>query len=141
MIGPTGMYGIYQSGWPKNPTEIKVTQIEKDSPASGGDLKAGDFIIGFGKEKFERHPLWDLADAIEQAEGSDGIQPLLLKSGKQVKINLLPLVPYSATAPYNCSKTDRMITRAADLLIKGDVGGGAIKTGLLGLMAELRNRC
>jgi hypothetical protein len=135
MIGPTGIIGVCQPSWPKIATEIIVTHIEKGSPASRGALKAGDLIVGFGNEKFKRHPFWDMVDAIEQAEGSDGALPLLMKDGKQVKIKLSPIGSYSATAPYNCSKTDKIIKETAELLIKSKESGRATQTVILGLMA------
>jgi len=135
MIGPTGISGLYQPKWPKTPKEIKVTEIEKGSPASGTELKPGDLIVGFGKEMFKKNPLWHLAEAIEKAESSDGSMPLLLKSGKEVNIKLDPIGAYSSTAPYDCPKSNKIITRAAEALLKSKSGGGATKTHLLGLMA------
>jgi len=135
VMGPTGIRGVYQPKWPHTPTEIKVTQIEKGSPASSGGLKVNDLIVGFGKEKFKRHPLWGMAEASEKAEASGGTLTLLLKSGKQVDIKLSPLGAYSGTAPYNCPKTDKIISQAADALVKQGMSGGATRTALLGLMA------
>lgn len=135
MVGPTGILGKFQPKWPKKPTEIQVSHIEDGSPASGTTLKVGDTIVGFGKEKFKRHPFWDASVAIEKAEAAGGELALLLKSGKQAVIKLAPLGAYSATAPYKCPKTDKIITQAADALVKAGAGGGATQTGLLGLMA------
>lgn len=136
IIGPTGLVGIYQPGWPKRPTEIQVTSIEKDSPAEASGIKPGDLIIGFENEAFKRHPLWDMADAIEAAEASGGKLTLLLKSGKKAHIQLAPLGAYSPTAPYNCPKTDKIVTQAAEGLLKTkNWAGTPTRTGLLGLLA------
>lgn len=134
MVGPTGISGIFQPGWPKTPTEIKVTHIEEGSPASGTDLKVGDVVVAFGEEKFSRHPLWHLADAVEAAEANGGSFSLLLNTGRKVELKLAALGPYSKTAPYNCPKTDSIIKKAADHLVANG-GGGVTRTDLLGLMA------
>lgn len=135
VIGPTGILGDFQPKWPKTPTEIVVTDIEKSSPADGSGLKVGDKIVGFGTQKFSRHPLWHIAEAVEISEGADGKLPLLLDSGKQVEIKLSAIGAYSPTAPYKCPKTDKIITQAADALVKDGLQGGATHTGILGLMA------
>ena len=135
IIGPTGILGAYQPTWPKKPTEIQVTYIEKGSPAAGADLKVGDTIVGIGDEAFKKHPLWEMASAIDAAEGEGKTLALLLKTGKTVDITLATLGTYSPTAPYNCAKTDTIIKQAADRLLKEDFGGTATRTGLLALMA------
>jgi hypothetical protein len=135
LIGPTGILGNYQPTWPKTANQIVVTYIEKGSPAYGSKLKVGDIIEGFGDEKFKRHPLWDLAIAIENSESKDGNLPLLLKQGKKVSIKINAIGAYSETAPYNCSKTNYIITKAADALLETGFGGTPTQTGLLGLLA------
>ena len=131
----TGIRGLLYPKWPHKPIEIRVTGIEKGSPASFGELKVGDVIAGFGNKKFKKHPLWDMATAIEMAEGDGGKLSLLLKSGKQVDINLADIGSYSKTAPYNCPKTDKIIEKAAEALLKEGFTGGATNTGFLALMA------
>lgn len=135
VMGPTGFRGVLQPAWPHKAVEIKVTYIEEGSPSSGTELKPGDAIIGFGDAKFEGHPLWEMAKAIEAAEAADGKLALLLKTGKQVDITLTKLGAYSPTAPYDCAKSDKIIKQAADSLLKEGFGGGATQTGMLALMA------
>ena len=66
-----------------------------------------------------------MATAIDRAEATKGKLPLTLKEGRKVSLQLRPLGPYSKTAPWNCKKTDAIITRVADQMLetKSFVGG------------------
>src|SRR5210317_1835119 len=103
IMGPTGILGVFHPNWPKTPTEIRVTGIEKGSPADGTALKAGDKIVGFGNETFTKHPLWEMAPAIDEAEEEGKTLTLRLDTGKRVEIKLTTLGAYSPTAPYDCA--------------------------------------
>ena len=118
ILAPTGCRVGVHPKWSHKAVEIQVTQIEEGSPASSSKLKVGDVIVGLGNKKFERHPLWDLADAVDAGEAVGAKLTVLLKSGRKLDIKLAELGTYSKTAPYNCAKTDRIIAQAADALIK-----------------------
>lgn len=131
MLGPTGMYG-------KTTREgILITKIEKGSPADG-KIKKGDVVIGIGDTKFRKKPLRVWAKAIDEAESdaAGGHMTLMLKNKKTITIKLKVLGSYSPTAPYNCAKSDEIISRAADALVKsGKFNSPGLKTELLALMA------
>ncbi len=136
VLAPTGFKGILLPSWPNKPVEIKVTSIEEGSPSSGSGLKPGDVIVGIGSEKFKEDPRPAMAKAIDIGEANGGILPLLLKTGKKVNIQLANLGSYSATAPYNCAKTDKIIEQAVEALLKNNkLGSTPTKTYLLALMA------
>ena len=59
----------------------------------------------------------ELALAIDAAESEKGRLTLTLKGDKTVDLELTVLGRYSKTAPYNCPKSDAIITRAADFLV------------------------
>jgi hypothetical protein len=131
LFGPTGVLGTVS----KN--AIKVSGIQKGSPADG-KLKNGDEIIGLGSAKFGKDPKRDVAAAIDlaEAESSGGKMTLMMKGGKTVDLELAVLGTYSPTAPYNCPKTDKIITMAAEHLLKTkSKNGSRLHPDLLGLMA------
>lgn len=130
-LGPTGLLGTISK------TTAKVTKVDKGSPADG-KIKVGDEVIGAGVSKFKNEVRRELADAINIAETKEagGKLTLILKGNKNVDLQLTVLGSYSKTAPYNCPKSDAIITRAAESILKaGKIDAGACRTGLLGLMA------
>jgi hypothetical protein len=131
LFGPTGILGTVS----KN--AIKVSDVQKGSPADG-KLNNGDEIIGLGSAKFGKDPKRDIAAAIDLAETktSGGKMALMMKGGKTVDLELPVLGSYSPTAPYNCPKTDKIITMAAEHLLKSkSKNGSRLHPELLGLMA------
>jgi len=130
-LGATGIKGVTSA------TNIKVVKVAKGSPADG-KLKAGDVIVGVGSVMFKKNARREMADFIDQAETkrAGGVMPLMLKGGKKVDLQLKVLGSYSDTAPYNCPKTDAIITQTADYLVKSrNFGGHGLNIGLLGLLA------
>lgn len=130
-LGPTGFLGTISK------SAIQVTTVEKGSPADGR-IKAGDSIIGAGTATFKGDPRRELAAAIDAAEtrAGAGTLTLILKGDKRVDLQLEVLGSYSETAPYRCPKSDAIITRAAESIVKsGKIDSGACHPGLLGLMA------
>jgi hypothetical protein len=130
-FGPTGIEGS------ESKNTIKVTNTEKGSPAFG-KLKQGDLIIGVNGKKFGKSPKHEIAAAIDMAETkkSRGKLTLILKGNKTTILTLPVLGSYSATAPYKCKKTDKIITQLAESLLKlKHGGGGVLNSGILGLMA------
>lgn len=128
-LGPTGAYGV------TSPKDIKITKVAEGSPADG-KLKPGDVIVAVGGERLDKQTRKQLAAAIDFAESPQGRGILLLKikDGREVKITLPVLGAWGKTAPYNCKKTDALITRAADNLIETGKYG-RFNLGLLGLLA------
>ncbi len=130
-LGPTGLFGV------TSPTDIKITKIQEGSPADG-KIQVGDVIVGAGGTPFKENTRRQLADAIDRAETEEGkgILTLTLDGEKKVDLQLKVLGSYSATAPYNCPKTDAIITQTADYLVQSrKFGRGGMNIGLLGLLA------
>ena len=131
IFGPTGIEGS------EFKNTIKVNSAQTKSPASG-KLKKGDIIVGINGKKFGKNPKFEIAEAIDAAETreAEGSLILNLKGNKEVTLTLPVLGSYSSTAPYNCSKTDKIITMLAESLLNSKrAGGGATKSGILGLLA------
>lgn len=130
-LGPTGLVGAVS----KN--TITVTSVANSSPADGKIAK-GDQIIGAAGKRFAKDVRRELAAAINEAETEAGAGKLtlMLKGGKTVDLQLTVLGSYAATAPYDCPKSEAIITKTADKLIaSGEVGKGACVPGILGLLA------
>jgi len=130
-LGPTGMFGV------TSPTNIKITKVVAGSPADG-KISVGDVISGAGGTAFKDQTRKQLADAIDQAETEEakGILPLTMLDGTKVNLQLKVLGRYSDTAPFDCKKTDAIITQTADSMVKQwHFGEHDIEIGLLGLMA------
>lgn len=134
-LGPTGLCGTTSKG------TAKIKKVDNGSPADG-KIKVGDTIIGGGVGsavvKFKNDFRRELADAVNMAETEKhaGKLILLLKGNRQVELQLEVLGRYSATAPYNCPKSEKIITRAAESILKADkFGKERLHIGLLGLMA------
>lgn len=132
LMGPTGMRGA------TGKKEIKITQVDKGSPADG-KLKVGDVVIGAGGSQFSDNPRRELAKAIDEAEGSArrGRLILMLKGGKSAEVQLKPYGDFSDTAPYNCAKTKALVTAIADQMVQDEKGmkNDGLPIGHLGLMA------
>ncbi len=132
LLGPTGIEGQI------SPHSIKVTKLQAGSP-SEGKVNVGEEIVGVSSKKFGPSPGRDLALAIDHAESqeSSGQMSLMLKGGKNVTITLPVLGSYSATAPYDCPKSEKIIAQAAEQLIKKGFGnsGSRLHIDLLGLMS------
>lgn len=126
-LGPTGIAGEIKG------KAIMVSDAYKGSPAEG-KLKKGDQIIGVLGKKFT-DPQRDLSKAIDVAESkrAGGKLTLMLKGGKTATLTLPVLGSYAATAPFNCPKTDRIITQTADVLVQKNPGRLAVE--ILALMA------
>lgn len=128
-LGATGLFGV------TSPKDIKITKVEKGSPADGL-VNVGDVITGVGGAMFNDNTRKLLADAIDEAETekAKGILTLELSDGKKIDLPLKVLGGYSGTAPADCPKSDAIITRTADHLAASKQFG-RMEVGLLGLMA------
>lgn len=131
LLGPTGMMGA------DGKKQIKVTKIEKGSPADG-KIKPGDIIVGANGQPFGDDSRREFANAINMAESTQagGLLELSLKDGKKVTLALKVLGSFSDTAPYDCPKTTALVTEIADALLKTKAyEKEQMGVGWLGLMA------
>jgi hypothetical protein len=130
-LGPTGAFGVV------SPTEIRIEKVTPGSPAEG-KLKPGDVIVAAAGASFDQNTRRAFADAIDLAETQKarGLLSLTLKDGRKVDLQLKVLGSYRPTAPFECGKTDAIITQTAEAIIKsGNYGRGDMNIGLLGLLA------
>jgi len=102
--------------------QIAITKINSGSPADGV-LKVGDVVLGIGKELFSYDARVEFGKALTQAESDAGKGKLTLlcwREGKtQELIVKLPVMgTYSATAPYNCAKSKRILEQGCEALAK-----------------------
>ena len=121
-LGATGTRGWMYSNkmMTSDARQIAITKVEKGSP-SDGILKVGDVILGAGGKKFSTDPRTEMGKAITVAEAGDGILELLhWRAGKtdSVKLKIPVLGNYSATAPYSCSKSEKILILGCDALAK-----------------------
>lgn len=114
-LGPTGLRGwIYCDKMvTSDARQIAITKIEKGSPADGV-LAIGDVLLGVSGKPFSYDPRTELGRAITAAEStaSDGKLTLTRwRSGKteEVIVKLKVLGSYSATAPFECEKSQRIL--------------------------------
>lgn len=143
-MGPTGIIAMIAGE-----RAFNVKEIEKGSPADG-KLWPGDQVVGAGMVPFLKRVRFEFAAAVAQAqtERNKGELVLMVRrkaGGKQLQRVTLQLGIYGPetfkdTAPYNCPKTDALITRAAEHLLKTK-DYGKLNVGLLGLMATGDEKC
>jgi hypothetical protein len=128
-LGPTGLYGV------TSPKDIKITKVVEGSPADG-KVSVGDVIVAVGGTKIDKHVRQQFAAAIDAAQSSNGNGKLTLtlKGGKTIDLQMNVLGDTADTAPFNCIKTDAVITQAADAMIASGKYG-RFEIGLLGLLA------
>lgn len=114
-LGPTGARGWIHTanGHSHQARQILITEVAKGSPADGV-LDPGDVILGAGSRNFADDARIQLAKAIAAAESETGGGKLPLlrwRDGKSevVELKLPVLGSYSATAPYDCAKSKRIV--------------------------------
>jgi hypothetical protein len=93
--------------------QIAITKVEQGSPAAS-QLAVGDVILGVGGKPFSHDPRVELAKALTAAESEAGGGKLVLtrwRAGttEQVVVKLPVLGGYSATAPYDCPKSKKIL--------------------------------
>lgn len=130
-LGPTGARGwIFSTGneWmfvpeglTRDSRQIKITAVEKGSPAEGV-LLVDDVILGIGAGMFNEDARKSLGVAIGEAETTENKGQLKLKVWRKgtildnVTIPLAVMGAYSATAPYACPKSTRILANACKFL-------------------------
>jgi hypothetical protein len=114
-LGPTGARGwmFSDTGVTSDARQIQVTKIDKGSPADGV-LQLGDVITGLRGKLFDGDPRTLLGKAITEAEktANRGLLALVVwRRGKirRIIVKLKVFGSYSATAPYKCLKSRKII--------------------------------
>lgn len=131
LLGPTGIHAA------ESKKQFVVQVVDAGSPADG-KLTKGDVIEGVNGTPFKALLRQEFAAAIDAAEteAAKGLLSLNLKGGKSVGLRLRPLGSYSGTAPWDCRKTDAIITRIADQMVATkSYANGNMPIGFIGLMA------
>lgn len=100
--------------------QILITSIAKGSPADGV-LAVGDVLLGVGGKPFAEDPRTEMGKALTAAESEAGDGKLVLtrwRSGEtdEVVVTLPVLGTYSATAPYDCPKSERILDQGCAAL-------------------------
>jgi hypothetical protein len=113
-LGATGARGWMYSNKlsTSDARQIAITKVDKGSPADGV-LAPGDVILGVVGKAFSHDPRVEFGKALTLAESESGGGKLALtrwRSGKseEVVVKLPVLGNYSATAPFNCPKSERI---------------------------------
>lgn len=121
-LGPTGLRGWMFSDKmvTSDARQIAITQVDATSPADGSFV-VGDVLLGVGSKPFAADPRTELGKAITLAESPEGQGKLALtrwRAGKteEVTLQLATLGNYSATAPFDCEKSQRIFTQGCQAL-------------------------
>lgn len=102
--------------------QIKVTAVAEGAPAHGM-MQVGDVILGVGGRPFSYDPRTEFGKALTDAESEKGGGKLALtrwRDGRQEEVTIkLPMLgSYSATAPFDCPKSTRVLQRGCAALAK-----------------------
>jgi len=102
--------------------QIRITKVDRNSPADGV-LAVGDVILGVGGKPFSYDPRTEMGKALTEAEkeGRRGALSLIRWRGgrtETVVVKVPVLGTYSATAPYDCPKSKRILERGCRALAK-----------------------
>ncbi len=116
-LGPTGLRGwmFCDKLVTTDARQIAVTAVDQGSPADGL-IAVGDVLLGAGGERFSRDPRTELGRAITAAETEAGGGRLVLtrwRDGNVEEVTLmLPVLgSFSDTAPFDCLKSQRILTQ------------------------------
>lgn len=123
-LGATGLRGwIYCDKMvTSDARQIAITRVEKGSPTDGV-LEIGDVILGVGSKPFSYDPRTEMGKALTLAESEVGKGNLTLTrwragNSAEVVVKLPVLGTYSATAPYNCPKSTRILEQGCQDLAR-----------------------
>ena len=97
-----------------------ISNVEEGSPAAKtGKLKKDQIIESInGQILKDKDPREILGDIITKAEATDGKINLKVKDVGNVLVQIPVMGSYSNTWPVNCSKSDKIVRKIADLLGK-----------------------
>ena len=120
-LGATGARGWMYSDklCTTDARQIAVIEVAKGSPAAGLLVK-GDAILGVGGNPFSYDPRTEFGKALTLAEASGKLSLIRWRGGKQshVVVKMPVLGTYSATAPFNCPKSKRLLEDGCEALAK-----------------------
>lgn len=121
-LGPTGARGWMHADRlvTTQARQILVTEVSKGSPADG-ILMVGDVILGVEGQDFKQDPRVELGRAVTGAEASTGTLRLRIwRDGRTSdrSLRLAVLGRYSRTAPFDCAKSARILTRGCEALAR-----------------------
>lgn len=153
-LGPIGVNGWGYSeavgdGGSNKARQLLITLVDEDGPAVG-KLEIGDVIIGTNGREFTWDARRALAAAINEAEKEENKGALKLyvwRTGEKLAVDIaLPVLgTHSDTAPFNCSKTEKIIDNAVkymkeheEELLKPSDKGWLCYINALGLMSTGR---
>lgn len=108
--------------------QIVVTQVAPGSPADR-IIQVGDVILGVAGKAFSRDPRAEFGKALTVAESESGAGKLSVTrwrggNTEEVVIPLPVLGTYSATAPFDCQKSSRIIEISGKALAASMENGG-----------------
>jgi hypothetical protein len=136
-LGPTGIIAALND----DGKDFQVESVEKGGPAEG-KLKKGDIVVSVNGRAFGEHVRKEFAAAIDASESEAmngkmtlGVQAAGTTEATPVELQLQVLGSYSATAPHNCPKTDKIITNLADFLTNVSPKDDLLLMRSLGLLA------
>lgn len=132
-LGPVGI----QTG-PFGPN-MGVREVKSGSPADG-KLFVGDIIYSANGNMLGDKAWLVMANAITESETKDAGGELVLgirRDGKNidVTVNLEVMGTYSSTAPYDCPKTEKIISDLEDWVVSEGGGAGFLNTNAIFLLA------
>ncbi len=154
-VGPTG---IRVQITHEHPQFLTTRHVFKNSPAAGL-VKAGDVIVGangirmdvphtFGRHKGWQGPMIEMSKLIEDSQGKDGKLNLIIWPGgkkeqeKNVTVQIKPVGRFSPTWPYDCPRSNQLLTDLCDFLVSEHKRAGKFESSvhthgsaLLALMA------
>lgn len=114
-LGATGLRGwMYTDKMvTTDARQIMITKVEPGSPADG-ILKVDDVLLGVGGKPFSFDPRTEMGRALTHAESEAGKGQLTVTrwragTAEDVVVTLPVLGTYSATAPYDCPKSKRIL--------------------------------
>lgn len=121
-LGATGLRGWMHSHklTTSQARQILVTEVAKDSPADGL-VQKGDVILGVGGKAFADDARVEFGKALTAAEATDGKLALSVWRGGKTEQKVVPLQvlgAYSATAPYDCPKSAKILEQGCEALAK-----------------------
>lgn len=122
-LGPTGARGwIYAWKHTADARQILITRVTKGSPAEGV-LKADDVILGVEGKRFDDDARIQFARAVMRAEQKESRGILKLERWREgktadVEIQIPVMGTYSATAPYDCSKSAKIFEHGCEAIAK-----------------------
>lgn len=121
-LGATGLRGWMYSNKleTSEARQIRVTQVDKGSPADG-KLRPGDILLGVGGKLFSFDPRTEFGKALTAAEATDGklaVTRWMDGNTEEVVLQLPILGSYSKTAPYDCPKSAKIFHNGCEALAK-----------------------